>query len=122
MAGVVLALGATRAEDAVLWVQGAPEGTRASLGAIQALVLSGAASVLAAIVGIGLPALAFSVYDRSARGGLPPIPLVVPWEVPVGLVALPLASALLAAAVVATRRPTAAGRGVGRRVGTSRDG
>lgn len=110
VAGVALALGATRTEDAVLWVQGAPEGTRASLGAIQALVLSGAASVLAAIVGIGLPALAFSVYNGSARGDLPPIPLVVPWEVAVGLVALPLASALLAAAVVAARRPSAAGR------------
>ena len=106
--GVVLVLGTTRAEDAVLELQGAERSTRARLSAVQAGLLAGSSSALAALAGIGLPALAFSTYNGSGRGSLPPIPLVVPWEVPALLVALPLASAVLAGAVVWLRRPPGA--------------
>lgn len=104
LAGAVLALGWTRAEDAVLDLQGASAGLRAALGAVQALILAGSASLVAAAVGIGLTALSFTVYNAHGRGDLPPIPLVVPTEVIVGLVLLPLVAAGLTALAVALRR------------------
>jgi len=93
LAGVMLLVGSTRSEDGVLLLQGAPPRLR---------------SVLAAAVGIGLPAISFAAYG-SGRGELPPIPLVVPWEVTVGLVALPLLAATVAMAFVAMRPSPSAG-------------
>jgi hypothetical protein len=56
-------------------------------------VLTGSSSVLAALMGVGLPALAFQVYNG---GSTPPdIPLVVPAEVPALLVGLSVVAAAL---------------------------
>ncbi|HEX6417437.1 MAG TPA: hypothetical protein VFZ77_03045, partial [Acidimicrobiales bacterium] len=95
VAGVGLALGASRAEDAMLDVQGAPRVLCSTIGAIQAGVLAGASSLLAAAVGVGLPALAFRVYNRHAD--LPDVPLVVPAEVAALLVLLPVVAAAVTA-------------------------
>lgn len=95
VAGVGLALGATRSEDLVLRAQGAPRALRSAIGAIQAAVLTGSSSVLAAAIGVGLPALAFRLYNGAST--LPDIPLVVPAEVPALLVGLPLVAAALTA-------------------------
>ncbi|MGH9235090.1 MAG: hypothetical protein ACRD0R_17325 [Acidimicrobiales bacterium] len=95
VAGVGLALGATRSDDLVLRAQGAPRALRSAIGAIQAAVLTGSSSVLAAVMGVGLPALAFQVYNGGST--LPDIPLVVPAEVPALLVGLPVAAAALTA-------------------------
>lgn len=108
LAGVMLLVGSTRSEDGVLLLQGAPPRLRSVLAAIQAGLMAGSASVLAAAVGIGLPAISFAAYG-SGRGELPPIPLVVPWEVTVGLVALPLLAATVAMAFVAMRPSPSAG-------------
>ena len=108
LAGVMLLVGSTRSEDGVLLLQGAPPRLRSVLVAIQAGLMAGSASVLAAAVGIGLPAISFAAYG-SGRGELPPIPLVVPWEVTVGLVALPLLAATVAMAFVAMRPSPSAG-------------
>lgn len=102
LAATVLALGWTRAEDAVLDLQGAGTGLRAALGAGQALVLAGSASAVGALAGIGLPAVGFRVYESKGYD-LPPIPLVVPIEVAAVLVALPLVAAAATALVVALR-------------------
>ncbi len=67
VAAVVLATGATRAEDAVLHVQGAPDLLRSTVGSLQAAVLAGTAAAVAAVIGIGVPALAFRLYN-GARG------------------------------------------------------
>ncbi len=75
------------------------------LGALQAALVATGASVVGALVGIGLPALSFSVYNGSDRGGLPPVPLVVPWEVPALLILLPVVAALLSGLPLATRHP-----------------
>lgn len=95
VAGVGLALGASRAEDAMLDVQGAPRVLRSTIGAIQAGVLAGSSSLLAAAVGVGLPALAFRVYNGHAD--LPDVPLVVPAEVAALLVLLPVVAAAVTA-------------------------
>ena len=95
LAGVGLALGASRAEDAMLDVQGAPRVLRSTIGAIQAAVLAGSSSLLAAAVGVGLPALAFRVYNGHAD--LPDVPLVVPAEVAALLVLLPVVAAAVTA-------------------------
>ena len=95
VAAVGLALGATRPEDVVLRAQGAPGALRSAVGAIQAAVLAGSSCVLAGLVGVGLPALAFRLYNGGSD--LPDIPLVVPAAVPALLAGLPLAAALLAA-------------------------
>jgi hypothetical protein len=58
-------------------------------------VLTGSSSVLAAAIGVGLPALAFRLYNGGST--LPDIPLVVPAEVPALLVGLPLVAAALTA-------------------------
>lgn len=71
LAAVLLVLGATRSEDAALRAQGAPQRLRTGLASLQAALLVGPVSVLGALAGIGLPALSFSVYNRSARGDLP---------------------------------------------------
>lgn len=78
VAVVVLAVGATRAEDELLRVQGAPELLRSAVGALQAAVLAGSAAILAAMVGIGMPAAAFRLHN--AGSDLPDIPLVVPGD------------------------------------------
>ncbi len=102
VAGVALVLSSTRRQDAVLAVQGAPRALRAKAAAIQGLLLGGSASVVAASLGIGVPALTFAVYNSSAD--LPPIPLVVPAEVLVVLVALPVLAAAASAMVMMARR------------------
>lgn len=104
LAGTVLVLGGSRADDAVLDAQGASRGARAAMTAVQASALTATASVLAAAIGIGLPALAFSRYNARPRGGpATDIPLVVPGDLIVALVALPVMAAVLAALVTALR-------------------
>jgi hypothetical protein len=99
---VVLALGATRADDAVLELQGARAGLRAAIGAVQAGVITGTAAVLAATVGVALPALAFTVF--AGHSSQPEIPLVVPAAVPVLLIGLPVVAAALSALLLTGRR------------------
>jgi hypothetical protein len=103
VAGVLLALGAARSDDVVLEVQGAPTGMRSAVSAIQAAALATSAAVFAAVAGIGIPALAFRIYDQDAE--LPDIPLVVPTAVWVVLVAIPVLAVAISAAVPAARRP-----------------
>jgi hypothetical protein len=105
VAGVGLALGASRADQAVLRVQGAPRALRSTVGAIQAAVLAGSSSLLAAAVGVALPALAFRVYGGHAD--LPAIPLVVPVEVVALLVGLPVVAAALTGVAGLTGHGTA---------------
>lgn len=108
VAVVVLAIGATRAEDEVLRVQGAPEPLRSAVGALQGAVLAGSAAILAAMVGIGMPAAAFRLHN--AGSDLPDIPLVVPGEVAAQLVVLPLLAAGLTALFTLRRhRPEGSG-------------
>jgi hypothetical protein len=104
VAGVLLALGATRSDDVVLEVQGAPTGLRSSVSAIQAAVIAGSAAVFAALAGIGVPAAAFSIYNDREHD-LPDIPLVVPGLVWAVLLALPVLAAAASAAIPAARRP-----------------
>lgn len=104
VAGVLLALGATRADDVVLEVQGAPVGFRSAISALQAGAVAGSAAAFAALSGIGVPALAFAIYN-GREGGLPDIPLVVPAAVWVSLAAVVVLSVVLSAAVSAGRRP-----------------
>lgn len=103
LAGTVLALGSTRSQDRLLEMQGATIWLRARIGGLQAAVLSGSAAAFAALAGIGLPALSFAVYNGTARGELPMIPLMVPAEVLAGLVLLPLVAGGLATGLVAIR-------------------
>jgi len=108
VAVVVLAIGATRAEDEVLQVQGAPELLRSAVGALQAAVLAGSAAILAAMVGIGMPAAAFRLHNAGSEQ--PDIPLVVPGEVAAQLVVLPLLAAGLTALFTLRRhRPQGSG-------------
>lgn len=102
VAGVVLVLGSTRREDAVLAVQGATRSLRARASATQGLVLGLSTSILAGVLGVGIPALAFAMYNATAE--LPPIPLVVPIEVAAVLAALPLLAAAACAGIAAWRR------------------
>lgn len=100
----LLILGATRYEDTVLSENGASPRLRASLAMAQAGLLATGTTLVAAIAGIGLPALAFRTYNQgNDRGALPIIPLVVPWEVPVGLLVLTAAAVASAGLIVATR-------------------
>jgi hypothetical protein len=101
VAAVALALGATRADDAVLELQGARPGARAAIGAVQAFVITGTAAVLAALVGIALPAFAFWVFNGHSQ---PEVPLVVPPAVPLLLLGLPLVAAALSALLMTGRR------------------
>jgi hypothetical protein len=103
VAGVLLALGATRSDDVVLEVQGAPTAVRSQVSAIQAAAVSVPAAVFAAVLGIGVPALAFGIYNRSTD--LPEIPLVVPGLVWGVVAAIPVLAVLLSAAIPAARRP-----------------
>lgn len=107
LAVVFLALGATRRDDEVLAVQGAPGGFRSAVAAIQAGMVTTSAATLAAAAGIGIPAACFALYNRNAD--LPPIPLVVPGVVWVVLVAVPLGTVALAAVLPLLRTR---GRGV----------
>lgn len=109
VAGAVLVLGGSRAEDAVLEAQGAEPRTRVLVAAVQAGAVALTGSVLGGIAGIGLPALAMASYNDGERlDRLSDIPIVVPASVPVLLVALPLAAAAVAALVVGFRPPTSA--------------
>lgn len=101
LGAVVLVLGATRADDAVLDLQGARPGLRAGIGSIQAGLIAGTASLLAAIVGVVLPAVAFATF--AAHSDQPDIPLIVPVAVPVLLIGLPLATAFLSGLLVILR-------------------
>ena len=103
VAAVLLALGAARSDDVVLEVQGAPTGMRSAVSAIQAAALATSAAAFAAVAGIGIPALAFRIYDQDAE--LPDIPLVVPTAVWVVLVAIPVLAVAISAAIPAARRP-----------------
>lgn len=104
VAGVLLALGATRSDDVVLEVQGAPTGVRSRVSAIQAAAVSVPAALVAATLGIGVPALAFEIYNGSTD--LPEIPLVVPGLVWAVVAAIPVLAVTLSAAIPAARRPT----------------
>lgn len=104
LAVVFLALGATRRDDEILAVQGAPGGLRSAIAAIQTGVVTLTAAVLAAILGIGIPAVCFALYNRHAD--LPSIPLVVPGLVWVVLVAVPAGTVALAALLPLFRRRT----------------
>ena len=103
VAGVLLALGATRSDDVVLEVQGAPTGVRSQVSAIQAAAVSVPAALFAVALGIGVPALAFRVYNGSTD--LPEIPLVVPGLVWAVAAAIPVLAVILSAAIPAIRRP-----------------
>ncbi|HEV7722661.1 MAG TPA: hypothetical protein VGO60_15320 [Iamia sp.] len=104
VAGTVLVLGGSRAEDAVLEAQGAAPRTRVVVAAVQAGAVALTGSVLGGLAGIGLPALAMTAYNDGVRvDGLPDIPVVVPASVPILLVVLPVAAAVIAAAVVRLR-------------------
>jgi hypothetical protein len=103
VAGVLLALGAARSDDVVLEVQGAPTGMRSAVSAIQAAAVATSAAAFAAVAGIGIPALAFRIYNQDAE--LPDIPLVVPTAVWAVLVAIPVLAVAISAAIPAARRP-----------------
>ncbi|HEX7135577.1 MAG TPA: FtsX-like permease family protein [Iamia sp.] len=108
LAGTLLVVGGARAEDAVLLVQGAPDRHRITTAVVQTATVAVAGSALGAAVGLGLPALAFGLYNGRARDPRTlDIPYVLPPAVVGLLVGLPVAAALLAAAVAATRgRPS----------------
>ncbi|HMJ78511.1 MAG TPA: FtsX-like permease family protein, partial [Iamia sp.] len=104
VAGTILVLGGSRAEDAVLEAQGAEPRTRVVVAAVQAGAVALTASVLGGLAGIGLPVLAMTSYnDRDRVDGLPDIPVVIPVSVAVLLVVLPVAAAVIAAVVVRSR-------------------
>jgi len=106
LAGALLALEGSRSDDATLEAQGAPARVRAVTAAVQAAVLTGTAATLAAVLGVGLPAVGFALYNSRPRAATTlDIPLVVPWELGAVLVALPVVAAALAALATVARRP-----------------
>lgn len=108
LAGTLLVVGGARSEDAVLVVQGAPDRHRVATAAVQTTTVALAGTVLGAIVGLGVPALAFALYNGRERDARTlDVPYVLPPGLVVLLVAVPLAAAALAAIVVAARgRPS----------------
>ncbi len=92
---VLLGLGATRGDDAILVEQGAPARLRTRFAACQASLVSMTAGVCAAVLGIGIPLGAFALFN--ARTSLPPIPLVIPGVVWIVIVIVPAVTVLLAA-------------------------
>lgn len=109
LAGTLLVLGGGRSDDAVLLVQGASDRHRLTTGVVQTTTVALAGTALGALVGLGVPALAFGLYNGRERDARTlDIPYVVPPGLVVLLVALPVVTALLAGAVVAMRaRPSA---------------
>ena len=111
----VLANGLSRDDDEIIELQGGSPGTRRRLSAIQAGVMGAAASIVAALVGIGAVGAGIALYNGSSRWGalgfqdprpLPPIPFTVPWPVLAVLVTMPVLAAAASVAVTATaRRP-----------------
>ena len=102
LAVVFLALGATRRDDEILEVQGAPAGLRSVVAAIQAAVVTLSAVVLAALLGIAVPAASFAIYNKGSD--LPAIPLVLPGLVWIVLVIVPVCTSALAAFLPIVRR------------------
>jgi hypothetical protein len=108
LAGTLLVVGGARSDDAVLLVQGAPDRHRVTTAVVQTATVALAGTLLGAVVGLGVPALAIRLYNgRSRDARTLDIPFVVPPALVVVLLALPVVAAVLAAAVVAGRgRPT----------------
>lgn len=106
LAGTLLVTGGTRAEDAVLVVQGAPTSFRVAAAAVQTGVVAAAGAALGAVVGVGVPAVAIGLYNGRGRSAeILDVPVVVPARVGVVLALVPVVAAAAAALVVGLRRP-----------------
>jgi hypothetical protein len=96
-----------RSDDELLDVLGAPAPLLRRASATQALVLAALAVPLGTAVGILACRIGLAAYNGSSAvgpGALPPIPFVVPSELIVGAIVVPLAATALAWALAYRRR------------------
>lgn len=105
VATTALVLSGSRREDALLDVQGAEAGFRARAAAVQAATVALAGTLAGLGVGVGVSVLAMSIYNGRGHDDLiTDIPIVVPPETIVVLLAIPVVAAALAALATAGRR------------------